>query len=141
MIKGFLSLLNLGALLPQVITGLFGWLNKKQDTQVVENNNSAAVSTAIVQAETSRLNAASSLITAMLAHPIWWAAWALGVFPVMLYYASIFWVSTFPFWGWTVLQAPADALEFAKLVVGSMFTIGGASTLVAGIAHAWERRA
>jgi hypothetical protein len=45
MIKGFLSLLNLGALLPQVITGLFGWLNKKEDTRVVENNNSATVST------------------------------------------------------------------------------------------------
>lgn len=124
--------------LPSLITG---WLNKRQDTAQIQNTNAANVSVAVVQAETARMNSAASLLSVMMGHPLWWAAWALGVFPVMIYYASIFWVSTFPFWGWTVLKAPADALEFAKLVVGSMFTIGGASTLIAGLAHAWTKRA
>jgi hypothetical protein len=141
MIKGFLSLLNLGALLPQVITGLFGWLNKKQDTQVVENNNSATVSTAIVQSETAHFAAVRDVTMSMLSHPVFWVAWGLGVFPVLLYHASIFFVSTFPVLGWTVLKVPDVELEYARLVVGSVFTLTGTSTVVAGIASAWIKRA
>jgi hypothetical protein len=141
MIKGFLSLLNLGALLPQVITGLFGWLNKKQDTQVVENNNSATVSTAIVQSETAHFAAVRDVTMSMLSHPVFWVAWGLGVFPVLTYHAAIFFVSTFPALGWTVLKVPDVELEYARLVVGSVFTLTGTSTVVAGIASAWIRRA
>jgi hypothetical protein len=127
--------------IPGFLTGLLSYLNKKQDTAAVFDEHGKDVSVAIVQAEVSRQNAAVSVITVAMSHPIWWCAWALGVFPVLLYYACIFWVSTFPFWGWRVLAAPADALDFAKLVVGSMFTIGGASSVIAGLAHAWGRRA
>jgi hypothetical protein len=42
---------------PQVITGLFGWLNKKEDTRVVENNNSATVSTEVVRNDTAHIAA------------------------------------------------------------------------------------
>jgi hypothetical protein len=107
----------------------------------VANGNSKEVSIAVVQAEIARQNSVASVITASMNHPIWWFAWGLGVFPVLAYYACIFWVSTFPFWGWTVLKAPADALEFAKLVVGSMFGIAGVSSVVAGVASAWSKRA
>lgn len=141
MIKGFLSLLNLGALLPQVVTGLFGWLNKKQDTQVVENNNSATVSTAIVQSETAHFAAVRDVTMSMLNHPVFWVAWSFGVFPVLLYHAAIFFVSTFPAIGWTVLKVPDVELEYARLVVGSVFTLTGTSTVVAGIASAWIKRA
>jgi hypothetical protein len=127
--------------IPGFLTGLLTYLNKKQDTAAVFNGNAKDATVALVQAETARQNAAMSVITASMSHPIWWIAWSLGVFPVLLYYACIFWVSTFPFWGWKVLAAPADALDFAKLVVGSMFTIGGASSVIAGLAHAWGRRA
>lgn len=126
--------------IPGFLNGLLAYLNKKQDTAAIFNTNSRDVSVAAIQAETSRLNAAKDVVTVAMGHPIWWVAWAIGVFPVMVYYACIFWVSTFPFWGWTVLQAPADAQDFAKLVVGSMFAIGGASSVVAGIAHAWKQR-
>jgi hypothetical protein len=125
--------------LPGFLNGLLSYLNKKQDTAAVFDEHGKDVSVAIVQAEVSRQNAAVSVITVAMSHPIWWCAWALGVFPVLLYYACIFWVSTFPFWGWRVLAAPADALDFAKLVVGSMFTIGGASSVIAGLAHAWKK--
>jgi hypothetical protein len=141
MIKGFLSLLNLGALLPQVITGLFGWLNKKEDTRVVENNNSVTVSTAVVQNDTSHIAAVRDVTMAMLNHPVFWVAWGLGVFPVLLYHACIFFVSTFPALGWTVLKVPNEELEYARLVVGSVFTLTGTSTVVAGIASAWIKRA
>jgi hypothetical protein len=141
MIKGFLSLLNLGALLPQVITGLFGWLNKKQDTHVVENNNSATVSTEVIRNDTAHIAAVRDVTMAMLNHPVFWCAWGLGVFPVLLYHAAIFFVSTFPVLGWTVLKVPDVELEYARLVVGSVFTLTGTSTVVAGIASAWIKRA
>jgi hypothetical protein len=127
--------------IPGFLNGLLAYLNKKQDTAAIFDANSKDVSLAAIQAEVARMNAASGVISAAMGHPIWWVAWGLGVFPVLLYYASIFFVSTFPFWGWTVMAAPADALEFAKLVTGSMFAIGGASSLVAGLAHAWKQRA
>jgi hypothetical protein len=150
MIKAIMSALNLAALLPQVITGLFGWLNKKEDTQVVENNNSATVSTAVIQNDTSRIAAVRDVTLAMMNHPVFWIAWGLGVFPVLTYHAAIFFVSTFPhFWLWltgipankAVLEVPAAQMEYARLVVGSVFTLTGVSTVVAGIASAWIKRA
>lgn len=141
MIKAIMSALNLAALLPQVITGLFGWLNKKEDTRVVENNNSATVSTAIVQSETTHFAAVRDVTMSMLNHPTFWVAWGLGVFPVLMYHAAIFFVSTFPVLGWTVLKVPDVELEYARLVVGSVFTLTGTSTVVAGIASAWIKRA
>jgi hypothetical protein len=141
MIKAIMSALNLAALLPQVISGLFGWLNKKEDTQVVENNNAATVSTAVIQNDTSRIAAVRDVTLAMMNHPVFWIAWGLGVFPVLTYHAAIFFVSTFPALGWTVLKVPDVELEYARLVVGSVFTLTGTATVVAGIASAWIKRA
>jgi hypothetical protein len=126
--------------IPGMLNGLLTYLNKKQENAAVFNGNSKEVSVAVVQSEIARQNSVASVITASMSHPVWWVAWGLGVFPVMAYYACIFWVSTFPFWGWTVLKAPADALDFAKLVVGSMFGIAGTSSVLAGIVHAWKQR-
>jgi hypothetical protein len=57
------------------------------------------------------------------------------------YETSVVEIASVPLLGLDVMAAPADALEFAKLVTGSMFAIGGASSLVAGLAHAWKQRA
>ncbi len=135
------KLLGLLNAVPDLVKGVLGWLNKKEDTAVVANTNSKDVSVAVVQSETARINAGAGVLKAAMDHPVFWVAWVLGVYPVMLYYAAIFFVSTFPQWGWTVQKAPADALEFAKLVTGSMFGIAGVSSVVAGIAHAWQKRA
>jgi hypothetical protein len=133
-------LLGLITGLPEFLKGILAYLNKKEDTTVAENGNSKDVSIAIVQSETARTATAASVLKVAMDHPVFWIAWSLGVFPVMGYYASIFWVSTFPMWGWTVKMAPADALEFGRLVTGSMFSIAGVSSVVAGIAHAWSKR-
>lgn len=141
MFSSLKALLGLTTLLPQIVTGVFGWLNKKQDTAVVESNNAATVSGAIVQAETARSHDVKDITLAMMDHPVFWCAWGLGVLPVLLYHACIFFVSTFPAFGWTVLKVPTEELEYARLVVGSVFTLTGVSTVVAGIASAWIKRA
>jgi hypothetical protein len=143
-------LITLLTSVPQLLTGIFGWLNKKEDTHVVENNNSATVSTAIVQSETAHFAAVRDVTMSMLNHPVFWVAWGLGVFPVLTYHAAIFFVSTFPhLWLWltgipankAVLEVPAAQMEYARIVVGSVFTLTGTSTVVAGITSAWIKRA
>jgi hypothetical protein len=127
--------------LPGFLNGLLAYLQKRQDAAIMQNGNAKDVGIAVVQAETTRIQAAASVLQVAMGHPVFWVAWAIGVFPVMVYYASIFFVSTFPFWGWEVLKAPADALDFAHQITAWMFGIAGASSLVAGVAHAWAKRA
>jgi hypothetical protein len=136
---------NLLTMLPGFANGLLTYLNKKQDTALeqfrIGNTNGKEVSIAVVQAELARQNALKDVTVSAMAHPVWWIAWGLGVFPVLMYHACVFWVSTFPEFGWTVLKVPADQADFARLVVGSMFGIAGASTIVTGVMQAWSKRA
>lgn len=127
--------------IPGFLNGLLAYLNKRQDTAVAQNTNAKDVGISVVQAEVSRMQAAASVLKVAMSHPVFWIAWAIGVFPVMVYYASIFFVSTFPFWGWEVQKAPTDALDFAHQITNWMFGIAGASSLVAGVAQAWAKRA
>lgn len=126
--------------LPGFLNGLLTYLNKRQDTAVAQNSNAATVDTAVISAEVSRIQASASVLQVAMGHRVFWVGWALGVLPVMLYYGSIFWVSTFPWLGWKVLEAPADALAFGHQVINWMFGIAGASSLVAGVAQAWSKR-
>lgn len=132
-------------MIPGLANGLLTYLNKKQDTALehfrIGDTNGKDVSIAVVLAEQARVNALKDLQVNAMSHPVWWIAWGLGVFPVLGYYAAIFWVSTFPGLGWTVLKVPQDVIEYGRLVVGSMFGIAGASSIVTGIAHAWSKRA
>ena len=126
--------------LPGFLNGLLAYLNKRQDTAQIQNTNAASVDTAVISAEVSRIQASASVLQVAMGHKVFWIGWALGVLPVMLYYGSIFWVSTFPALGWEVQRAPADALEFAHQITNWMFGIAGASSLVAGVAAAWAKR-
>jgi hypothetical protein len=140
MFSSLKSLFSLTTLLPQIVTGLFGWLNKKEDTTVVQSNNAATATGALVQAETARSHDVKDIALAMMDHPVFWCAWGLGVFPVLLYHACIFFVSTFPSLGWTVLKVPAEEIEYGKTVVANVFMLTGASTVVSALAHAWIKR-
>lgn len=135
------TLFGLLTFVPGFLNGLLTYLNKKQDTAAVFNGNAKDVTVAIVQAEVARQSAVRDITLSMMSHPVFWIAWGLGVFPVLLYHASIFFVSTFPTIGWTVLKVPAVELDYARLVVGSVFTLTGASTVVSGLANAWIKRA
>lgn len=132
------------ALLPGVLNGVLGYLNKKHDTALeqfrIGNTNGKDVSVAVIQAEIARQSASKETILSGMNHPIWWLAWGLGVFPVLTYHAAIFFVSTFPMWGWTILKVPASQEEFSRLVVGSIFGLTGASMVVTGLAKAWTKR-
>jgi hypothetical protein len=132
--------------LPQLLLGL---LNKAQDTAQVESNNAKDVTVAALSADTAHFTAVKDVTMAMFSHPIFWVAWGLGVFPVLSYHSLIFFVSTFPYvWHWAtgidaahaVLRVPTEELSYGQMVVGSVFTLTGASTLVAGLTAAWTKR-
>ena len=143
-------LLSLLTALPDLIKSWFGLQSKKLDTAAIASGNAKDVDVSIVQAESARTAGALDAYKEMLKHPVFWIAWGLGVFPVMTYHATVFLVSTFPYlWFWltnipasqAVLKVPQDQIEFGKTVVGNVFLLTGASTVVAGIAQAWNKRA
>jgi hypothetical protein len=138
-------LFSLLAGIPGVLNGILAYLNKKQDVALeqfrIGNTNGKDVSIALVQAELARVNALADVNKSAMSHPIWWVAWALGVFPVLTYHACIFWSSTFPGLGWTILKVPADQAAFGIMVAQWMFGISGASAIVTGVASAWAKRA
>lgn len=127
-------------MIPGLAKGLLGYLQSKNDVELAKLGLSRDATVSIVGSESRRQEGALDVYKLMLSHPVFWIAWGLGVFPVMLYHASIFWVSIFPFWGWTVLKAPLDQLKFAETVVGNVFLLTGTSTVVAGLAQAWTKR-
>jgi len=119
--------------LPGFLNGLVGYLAKRQDS-------SKEVALSVLLAEQARVNAMKDVTLSAMSHPIWWVAWGIGVFPVLFYHACIFFVSLFPWMGWTILKVPPDQIEFAHVVVNWMFGIGGASALVTGVAQWWRTR-
>ena len=132
--------------LPSMLLGMF---NSAQSTAQVESNNAANVTVAAINADTAHFSAVKDVTMAMFSHPIFWVAWGLGVFPVLTYHSMIFFVSTFPhLWLWAthipassaVLRVPTEELSYGQMVVGSVFTLTGASTLVAGLTAAWTKR-
>lgn len=131
--------------LPGFLNGLLTYLNKKQDNALeqfrIGNTNGRDVSIEAVKAEQSRIAGLQNVALAGMARPVWWVAWALGVFPVLGYHACIFWVSTFPGLGWSILKVPADQIEFGKLVVMSLFGYGAVSSLTNTIVNKWGSRA
>jgi hypothetical protein len=126
--------------LPGFLNGLLAYLNKRQDTAAIQNGNAKDVATAVVQAEIARQSALRDVALSMHSHKVFWIAWGLGVIPVLGYHACIFFVSTFPALGWTVLKVPTEELAYADLIVKSVFTLTGASSVVAGIANVWAKR-
>ena len=126
--------------LPGFLNGLLTYLNKRQDTAVAQNSNAVTVDVAAIQAEVVRQQAQRDIAISMHSHKVFWIAWGLGVLPVLGYHACIFFVSTFPALGWTVLKVPAEELAYADLIVKSVFCLTGASTLVTGITNSWSKR-
>lgn len=137
---GLSRLLDLPALLMELLKGWMGLKAKEVDAGVEASKNARDVATAVVSNDTARIQASRDITLGAMNHPLWWFAWGLGVFPVLTYHAAVFWVSTFPGLGWTVLKVPGDQIEFAHTVTNWMFGLGGGSAVVTSIISAWRKR-
>ncbi len=113
---------------------LFGELRKawqaRLDAQTDEARLDADIKIKQIEADIDRQQAASRFSLGQMNHPIWWAAWIVFVLPIGVYHAAIFFVSTFPFWGWPVERVPPAQEEWARLIVLSIF---GAQIVAGGL--------
>lgn len=91
-----------------------------------------AEAAALLAHEAVRLAAQRDVTLAAINHKVWWIAWALFVFPVGLYHAAIFLVSTFdaPF---VIQRVPATQEAWAQLIVLSMFGLYATTSIVDGV--------
>lgn len=129
--------------LPGFLNGVLTYLNKKQDNALekfrIGDNNGRDVSIEVVKGEIARVNAASGLTQVAMNHPIWWFGWGLFVFPVGLYHACIFWVSTFPTLGWAIQKVPPDQSKAAYIIMMSFFGAHVASGLINSVLARWTK--
>ena len=129
--------------IPGMVNGVLTYLNKKQDTALekfrVGDNNGRVVSIEILKGEIARVNAQKELNVIGMSHPIWWAGWALFVFPVGLYHACIFWVSTFPTLGWAIQKVPPDQSKAAYIIMMSFFGAHVASGVINSVLARWTK--
>ena len=94
---------------------------KKQDINLEKYRVDSTVGIEILKAEIETAKLRKEMNVLAMSHPVWWWAWALFVFPVGLYHASIFFVSTFPHWGWAIERVPPVQEEWANAIVGFIF--------------------
>jgi hypothetical protein len=88
-----------------------------------------------IKGDTTRTQVQGGLVMAAMSHKVWWWAWGLFVFPVGLYHATIFMLSTFGIGPETfaVLKVPPDQGEWARDIIKTIF-IAQAGTGVAAMA-------
>lgn len=140
MIKFLLGLI--GGLPSLLGKGLDVWAKKVDagvETTRINTGAARDVTVEVLKNDAQRTEGQVADRRSMMAHPIWWVAWGAFVAPVALYKACIFWVSTFPGLGWTILKVPAAELEDARLIVLSFFGLYAANALLDRVLSAWKR--
>ena len=130
--------------IPALVGKGFDFLNKKVDADVektrINRTSQRDVDVAVISNDTAGKQAQKELNLVGMNHPIWWAGWGLFVFPVGLYHASIFWVSTFPGLGWSINRVPPMQEQWAMYIVLSLFGAQVTTGVVSSIVSAWSRR-
>lgn len=108
---------------------------KKQDISLEKYRVDGAVAKELISAEIERAKAQRELGLAAMNHPVWWIAWALFVFPVGLYHATIFLVSTAGIDPevFQVRRVPATQEQWANTIVGFIFAAQIGSSIVGAI--------
>ncbi len=91
----------------------------------------------VIQAEVERIKGQNSIILAGMSHATWWWAWALFVFPVGIYHATIFMLSTLSISPKTyaVLQVPPTQEAWAMTIMLSIFGAQVASSTIKDISN------
>ena len=141
------------------------YLNKRQDAAVekykVEVGAVRDLGGEALKVEAARHQAQQNVAIAAMAHPIWWAAWAMFVIPVGIYDGLIYFVSTFDAWlntagcavprmgeavragarlcEWYVRQVPPDQAASRANIIYFIFGAQAASGIAAGIGQAATR--
>lgn len=119
---------------------------KKKDVDLekfkAQSQTDQVLGMGVIHAEVERIKGNTSVILAGMNHRIWWWAWAFFVFPVGLYHAMIFVLSTIGVKPTTfaVLQVPPMQEQWAMWIVLSIFGAQAATGIVQTIASKIGRK-
>lgn len=156
----------LQGVLGTVVTPLFNYLSKRQDTALekfrVDTGMTRDAAIELLRTDAVVKNATKDVVLAAMTHPIWWVAWLFFVVPVAAYEGAIFFVSTFdsilnapgcyiPEIGSVlrpgghvcehfVRRVPSEQEEIARIIVQSIFLAQVGTGATAGIVHAITTR-
>jgi hypothetical protein len=141
------------------------YLNRRQDAAVERYKADVGAITTLggeaLRIEAARHAAQANVAIAAMAHPIWWAAWAMFVVPVGIYDGLIYFVSTFDAWlntpgcvipkagetiragarlcEWYVRAVPPDQAASRANIIYFIFGAQAASGVAAGLGQAAAR--
>jgi hypothetical protein len=141
------------------------YLVRRQDAAVerykAEVGAAVSLGGEALRVEAARHAAQQNVAIAAMAHPIWWAAWAMFVVPVGVYDGLIYFVSTFDAWlntpgcviprigegiragvkvcEWYVRAVPPDQAASRANIIYFIFGAQAASGIAAGLGQAAAR--
>lgn len=93
-------------------------IEKGMDNEVTKEQVKAEVTKKWIEAQ-----------AALLVGRTWWFQ-LFFVVPLGVYWASLLWVSAFPFWGWTVHALPSPYYEWAAAIISALFIVDGGKALI-----------
>ena len=113
----------LGIVINGVLSPLFAFLGKKSDASVSKEQIDRTADSTDLQTEAGSVAASNQ---AKAAASGWWGwhvmVMAFGL-PAALHWGALFWVSTFPWLGWTVQAVPATYANAEITIALSFFVL------------------
>lgn len=115
-----------------LLTGLPGLLSKGLDYYIKKADGDVQKAVALMEADKVRLLAQRDVTIAAMGSRVWWAGWALFVFPLGIYFAKVTvwdkvlgWGSTDPLSGFV--------LEWSGWIVLSLFGMQVANSVISRV--------
>jgi hypothetical protein len=122
-----------------ILTSLPGLLSKGLDYYIKRTDGNVQKAVKLMEADQARLAAQRDITLAGMSHPIWWAGWALFVFPLGVYWSKILLWDKVLGWGRTD-PLEGFVLEWAGWIVGGLFCLQVGTGIAGAIINRMVRR-
>lgn len=122
-----------------ILTSLPGLLSKGLDYYIKRTDGNVQKAVKLMEADQARLAAQRDITLAGMSHPIWWAGWALFVFPLGVYWSKILLWDKVLGWGRTD-PLEGFVLEWAGWIVGGLFCLQVGTGIAGAVINRLVRR-
>jgi hypothetical protein len=122
-----------------LLGGLPALLSKGLDYYIKRADGDVQKAIKLMEADQARLAAQRDITLAGMSHPIWWAAWAMFVFPLGVYWNKVIVWDKVLGWG-TTPPLTGFVLEWAGWIVGGLFCLQVGTGIAGAIINRVVRR-
>jgi hypothetical protein len=116
---------------------------KNVDLEKFKASTSAEKETLLgmLASDDTRVAVQRDLVLAAMSHPIWWIAWGMFVFPVGIYHATIYLLSTLGIGPeiYAVLRVPHEQEQWGRDIVKTIFVAQAGTGVAGGLIQSIER--